>query len=214
MGSTQVTVEIEEEGCGSKLRLTHEGFPIKEFAAKHRDGWEGSLTRLAHIFSPADTRHMATTLALHRLLYFNAMRDISTHDLVRRLNERTNSMLWIAGHVAHLRGAIAGCLGRPIASPLAIFREAISDDAAYPPWRDIAAFFSEATLEINAGLQSITPGDLARPHSRRLPINDPSMAGLLDFLLHHEAYHIGQLGFLRKFLGYQMIRPALPGAKG
>ncbi|MGB7490782.1 MAG: hypothetical protein WBN62_10660 [Thermoanaerobaculia bacterium] len=31
------------------------------------------------------------------------------------------------------------------------------------------------------------------------PFEDPSMAGGIGFLLHHEAYHIGQLALLRKF---------------
>ena len=37
--------------------------------------------------------------------------------------------------------------------------------------------------------------------SQRFPIADPTLRGALDFLLHHEAYHIGQMAFLRRCFG-------------
>jgi len=35
---------------------------------------------------------------------------------------------------------------------------------------------------------------------------NPNMNGFLAFLMHHEAYHIGQPGILRKYLGKEAMK--------
>lgn len=202
IGETLISVEIDEEEGGSRVTVRHEGFPSEEVARQHHAGWMGTLGRLAHLFAPPSTKHVATTLALHRLLYHNAMRGVSEQDRMRRPNRHTNHLLWLAGHVAHQRAAMAQCLGQEVQSPLEVFVAAISDTVRYPSWDEVKGFFGVASYAIFLGLNASTPEDLARPISTNLPIIDATIAGKLDFLLEHEAYHIGQMAFVRKFLGY------------
>lgn len=205
IGETLVSVEIDEEEGGSRVTVKHEGFPSEEVARQHHAGWMGTLGRLAHLFAPPSTKHVATTLALHRLLYHNALRGVSEQDLTRRPNRHTNHLLWIAGHVAHKRAAMAQCLGQHVQSPLEVFDAVISDTAVYPSSGEVKGFFGAASYAIFIGLNAITPEGLAKPASTDMPINDATIAGKLDFLLDHEAYHIGQMAFVRKFLGYKAM---------
>lgn len=44
---TTVTVELEDDGEGTLVKLTHVGFPSEEEAKKHEEGWVGCLEKLA-----------------------------------------------------------------------------------------------------------------------------------------------------------------------
>jgi hypothetical protein len=37
---------------------------------------------------------------------------------------------------------------------------------------------------------------------QRFPVDDPTFGAAIEFQLHHESYHIGQLALLRKYYGY------------
>ncbi len=43
--------------------------------------------------------------------------------------------------------------------------------------------------------------ELGRESPQKFPVSDTSVLGGIAFLLTHEAFHIGQLAYLRKFLG-------------
>ncbi len=45
-GSTRVVIELEREGDGTRLRLTHSGIAEPPLAEHHRRGWERYLERL------------------------------------------------------------------------------------------------------------------------------------------------------------------------
>ena len=59
---------------------------------------------------------------------------------------------------------------------------------------------------LEARLAALTPEDLAGKTTQRFPIDDATLAGTLAFLLHHEAYHLGQLGLLRRAAGLPAMR--------
>ena len=47
---------------------------------------------------------------------------------------------------------------------------------------------------------------LASDSPVNVPFGDKTMKGFLAFLMHHEAYHIGQMGILRKYLGNEAMK--------
>jgi len=48
---TTVTVQLRPVGDGTELVLTHEGFPSRELAEQHAQGWGGSTQKLAGLFA-------------------------------------------------------------------------------------------------------------------------------------------------------------------
>jgi uncharacterized protein YndB with AHSA1/START domain len=48
---TLVTVEFKDLGARTEVVLTHERFPDAEAVARHTDGWNGCLVRLADLLS-------------------------------------------------------------------------------------------------------------------------------------------------------------------
>lgn len=138
-------------------------------------------------------------------LFLNALAQVSDEHAARRVDERTNSMRFIAAHLVDVRHFTARYLGVATTNPLEAALGAVRgiDDAPELPglielrrqWRDIAA-----VVEDRVG--ALTVEELAAPSSQRFPIDDATVLGGLHFLLHHEAYHIGQLAILRKHFGY------------
>ena len=52
----------------------------------------------------------------------------------------------------------------------------------------------------------LSPDELKGKGIFQTPIGDDNMKNFIDFVLHHEAYHIGQIGFIRKQLGKESMK--------
>lgn len=199
---TKITVDFVEIEGGTELSLLHEGFPNQEAADNHGHGWNGCTWRLERVFAPSSLHHDSIALALNRKLFTNALDGVAPADLRRRTSPTSNSMLWIAGHVAHTRAMIAKFLGQKVESPLEVFNKEISDSVDYPEIEQVTDFFNKVTHSVFGGLSTATDDHLAGPAPFQLPIADQTMGGAIAFLVQHEAYHVGQMGILRKELGY------------
>jgi len=113
-----------------------------------------------------------------------------------------NCFNWVLGHVVATRAALLTALGE---SP--IWTE--GDCQAYrrgvqPPLRpedarrleDIVSAYDASQQVIVDCLRRLTDADLARPHDKGQTLGD----WLAGFTF-HEAYHLGQLGLLRRLVG-------------
>lgn len=202
-----VTVILEEgPDGGTRLTLNHTGLG-EEAAREHTSGWNGCLKQLENVFHITPSRHASALLGLQRRLFLNALDGLTAQHLTTRLNDRINHPLWVAGHIAHTRWKIARLLGDDTESPLAIFDEAISDTAAYPDIEAVGSYMDTISGVVQRLLYTTDSDFLSAPspYPYELPINDQTVGGVLNFFIHHEAYHIGQLGILRKALGYSAM---------
>jgi len=58
------------------------------------------------------------------------------------------------------------------------------------------------TRDILERIAELLEGMLQGQSEQQLPTDDRTLLGAISFLLHHESYHIGQMGLLRRLLGY------------
>ena len=122
-------------------------------------------------------------------LYEKALDGLDQTALLARPAEFTNPIVWIAGHLSYSRTSLARMVG--------VQREL--------PWPDIAeirAVWSEATASLMKRLEELTEEELAQPAPRSLPIPDKTVRGALSFGAFHESYHVGQMAYIRKWLGF------------
>ncbi len=120
-----------------------------------------------------------------------------------------NCLNWVVGHVLAARNHILALLGEPPALAPAVAQrfergsEPLRDPAAALDLDEARAVFRDAQERILAGLQRLTPEQLAAaaPFS---PGNRPdeTVGSLLLGMVWHEAYHVGQLGVLRRVAGH------------
>lgn len=148
---------------------------------------------------------IAQLFGVSTALYEKALAGLDRETLLKRPGAESNPLLWIAGHLASSRYGLATALGRQRDVPWGklFFRGASLDDLSTLPeigsiqeaWRDISAL-------VAARLEELTEAELSAPAARSFAIPDRSTRGAITFLAYHEGYHIGQMAFLRKWLGF------------
>jgi len=155
------------------------------------------------------TASLKAQFDLHTRLFNNVTEGITDADAHARNSEDINHIKWVAGHLLNTRmTSIAKVAGlQPDDAYSAQFGRGVSLDpgADYPPIGEITAKWKETAAAISEGINNIPEEVLAAKSPAQAPIADDSIRGLLSFLLSHEAYHIGQLGILRKLAGKEAM---------
>lgn len=133
-----------------------------------------------------------------------ALDGLSPVQLWQRLSPRSNPMLWIAGHVAQTRASVLGLLGTPVDTGWGngFDRGAtVGDPKGYPARDEIERVLRNVSPQLSAQLAMLDESTLGRPGTAELPFA-PTLADELAFFATHDAYHVGQMAFIRKALGY------------
>ena len=144
-------------------------------------------------------------LAVSNGLFKAALKDLSYEELHRRAAGPTSSMLWIAGHITMARVMMLRLAGEemPVEWSELFSRGArIEKPHLYPKIESIIEAWDRATDLLKSRLPELSEDQLDAASPREFPVPDRSLRGALAFLSYHEAYHIGQMGLLRKVLGY------------
>ena len=147
----------------------------------------------------------AQFIGLNDHLIGKALDGLTEEEAWRLPGADSNPVIWIAGHVAASRSALVGALGGGVDLPWAArFGQKTQPDQAAggPSLGEIRAAIATLTERLMERLAALTDADLARAAPRSFPIPDRTVRGMIVFLVYHESYHVGQLAYLRKWLGY------------
>jgi uncharacterized damage-inducible protein DinB len=148
--------------------------------------------------------------ALHTRLWRNCLDGVSDALAWERPDPRANDFGFIALHLVDARVYLANFLDFEVENPFGSRYEKVrtTDDLKAedrPAMAELRAGWDAVSEALLERLPGLTAEDLAKPAEAPFPIQGTVGAGL-TFLLHHEAYHLGQLGLLRKFLGLDSMR--------
>jgi uncharacterized damage-inducible protein DinB len=137
---------------------------------------------------------------------------LSAEEWLARPSETSNSMLWIVGHIVWARTRALEALGAPWAAAeanpwLALFKRGSSAEAMaqYPSHEVILGAWKDVDAALSRALQTASEATLAAPAGENSPSFDGTIGGLINFLAHHEAYHAGQVAYLRCWLGHEGV---------
>ena len=117
----------------------------------------------------------------------------------------SNHWMWVAGHLIISRGAVLKSLGDEWAVPWSsLFTRGakLTVDGQYPAVEEIRSAWEEVSAKLLASLVGAPADVLAKPAPKGPPSFDGKISGLVAFLAFHETYHVGQVSYLRKWLGY------------
>ena len=150
-----------------------------------------------------DTGVLAELLRLNRRLFRACLQNIADEDAVAR-PQGLNSMTFIFLHVVDARYNLAGLLGPALDSPLADFADVTSIDEAgeLPRLAELIEAWEAVSRVVTDRVAGLSKEAAALPSPDDFPIDDPTILGAVAFLVQHESYHLGQLGLLRRQLGY------------
>jgi uncharacterized damage-inducible protein DinB len=138
-----------------------------------------------------------------------ALEGLSHEELWRAPTSYNNPMLWVAGHVVQTRAMVLQMLGDRVETGWGnLFDRGtkIGDAKQYPSGAEIARVMREVSPRLHDALSTLSDEHLSKPASLPIP-GIKTLADELAFFALHDSYHVGQLAYIRKSLGY----PGLAG---
>jgi hypothetical protein len=152
---------------------------------------------------------IAMIFSFNEPFVYQALDGLTEKELWRAPSDRNNGLLWVAGHVVQTRAMVLGFLGDPVETGWGrLFdRGAVLVDASqYPSKEEIERVMRDVSPRLRARLTSLAEDARNRPATMQVP-GTRTVADELAFFAFHDSYHIGQLSYIRKSLGY----PGLAG---
>jgi uncharacterized damage-inducible protein DinB len=133
-----------------------------------------------------------------------AITDVKPDDWFRKPGDNSNHLMWLLGHLVVHRGHVLKTLGQPWDSSWAsLFARGAEHvgDTEYPSVEEMMDSWSKISEQLRTALRE--SGDvLENPAPEGPPSFDKKISGTVAFYAFHDAYHAGQVSFLRKWLGY------------
>ncbi|MGC4082860.1 MAG: DinB family protein [Vicinamibacterales bacterium] len=156
---------------------------------------------------PAVAQPIALLFKINNSMVTRGLEGLADDEAWYQMDGKANPIAWIVGHLAETRAQMLGLLGAPWDPGWGgRFKRGAArvDRAAYPSVTEIAAKFDETHEAMRRAFAGLTPERLAAAS----PVNfagAQTVADLLAFFAFHEAYHLGQVGFVRKNLGHSSL---------
>ncbi len=146
----------------------------------------------------------AQLYAVSNYLLPKSLEGLSREELYRQAGGGANPVIWIVGHVTHSRCSLLNLLGKKREIPWKdLFARGVKDldFRRYPHLDEILAVWNEAGAELAARFDELSDEELSAESPHKFPVSDNTIRGAINFMAYHEGYHMGQLAYLRKWLG-------------
>jgi uncharacterized damage-inducible protein DinB len=160
---------------------------------------------------------LAAIFELNTDLLVNCLADLSEAEARRCLEAGGNNIAFLAAHLADTRHFLAKRLGAPLANPLARYLASagsIQEILVWPSLEEIQSAWLRISAHLDQVLESLTAEDVSQLDAHRFPIDDHTRLGMIAFLVQHDSYHLGQIGFLRRQLGKPAMSYTRPARQG
>lgn len=148
-------------------------------------------------------------------LFTDAIRDFPADAWESRLGgDTTNHAAFLALHLLDARCYILRSLGVDARHDFQDRTEGareLEDIPEYPGVEEILSAWETVSAKTGPALEEVTPETLASEAPFAFPIEDDTVLGMLAFLTQHEAYHVGQLGMIRRAHGLAPLFGRPPG---
>jgi hypothetical protein len=141
-------------------------------------------------------------------LLLRALGGLGSEELWHRPTENNNPMLWIVGRIIQTRADMLALMGIPFDTgwrDLFSSGSSVGDPGKYPSIGEIKEVSGQVNQTQYATLESLDDKQLAQPFPGRRSPNVKTAAEQLAGFALHDCYHVGQLGYVRKGLGYSAI---------
>lgn len=148
---------------------------------------------------------------MHSQLFNNMLDGIREEDAQKRIADKTNHFTWMVGNLVNCRYWVAGVLGIPEEDPNdGLFRDARALDVAavYPTLDALKAQWHTISPPLYQRLLAVEEAELSEAYAFGMdtPYVEENKLNMVGMGLDRESYLFGQLGLMRKALGYEGVR--------
>jgi uncharacterized damage-inducible protein DinB len=134
-----------------------------------------------------------------------AIADVSPEHWFKKPGDDSNHLMFVLGHLVVHRGRTLNTLGvdwnTPWATLFARGAERVAD-TEYPSIDEMRAEWNQVSAELSATLPQADADVLTKEAPKGPPSFDGKISGTVAFFAFHDTYHVGQVSYLRKWLGY------------
>lgn len=156
---------------------------------------------------PVVAQPIVMLFTMNNSLVVKGLHALSDDDVWYQMEGKANPIAWIVGHVVETREQLLTLLGA--AAGLGWggrFKRGSArlDRAEYPSRQDVESAFVASQELVLAAVRALSAERLAE----KPPVSfggAKTWADLLTFFAFHEAYHLGQIGFIRKNVGHAAL---------
>ena len=149
--------------------------------------------------------HIANIFKANTDIASKAVADVATEDWFRTPGNDSNHLMWVMGHLVVHRGMTLKLLGgqwdTPWAPLFARGAERVADQE-YPSADEIKNAWQQVSSDLLSAVRNAPADLLSNASAAGSPSFDGKVSGNVALLAFHDAYHAGQVGYLRKWLGY------------
>lgn len=150
---------------------------------------------------------------LHHRLYNNVLEDFTDEETNSRLynDKNINPVKYLAGHLLNSQYGLASITEVQFEEKwnelfAVMGQSSAKDNFPYPDIEEIKTEWNALYKPVRNGLENLTDQDLSQTPPAPFDRVAKSSGELWTFINHHIAYHIGQIGLLRKGLGKAAMR--------
>ncbi len=157
----------------------------------------------------AEQKTWISILDLNTRLFKNVLDGINDHKALKLVCGQTNHIAFLALHLVDARFVLARLLGDESENPYALKYGDIThadEIDSYPSLKELLRNWKMISGQIQRSFIELPPRALRQPCPYDFPVEDPSLLGGLYFMLHHESYHLGQMGLIRREHGLSAMR--------
>jgi uncharacterized protein YndB with AHSA1/START domain/uncharacterized damage-inducible protein DinB len=216
--ASEVEVRFSPEASGmTRVDLDHrhlerhgKDFDRMRVGVAGPGGWSGLLQlfgKTATVYHES-VAPLVFILATNDSLTERTFTGVKADDLWKRPTPHTNAMLWLLGHMVTARGGLLKMLGDEYDTGVGeLFARGakVQDASSYPTRETLTDAMREVNTRLYARLGTLTSETLAQPASRTFTPAVQTLRDQIAFLVMHDTYHVGQLGYVRKALGYEGV---------
>jgi hypothetical protein len=157
----------------------------------------------------AEQKTWISILEVNTRLFKNVLEGINDSRAQKPVWSQSNPVAFIALHLVDARFVLARLVGDESENPYAQkYGDITNADEidSYPSLKELLRNWKMISDRIHRAFVQLPPRALRQPCPYDFPIEDPSLFAGLYFMLHHESYHIGQIGLMRKGHGLSAMR--------
>ena len=145
---------------------------------------------------------------MHTQMFDNMLKGITEEEALKRINNSTNHVVWMAGNLVNCRYWYANVLGISDPDPNAhYFKDGKTLDlnANYPELKTIKEEWHRISPKLYQALLKVADDDVKAGYDfgeMEMPFVAPNILNAIGMGFDRESYLLGQLGLMRKLLGH------------
>ncbi|WP_228432190.1 DinB family protein [Chryseobacterium cucumeris] len=144
---------------------------------------------------------------MHSQSFMNVLDGISEEDALKRIENKTNHIVWMAGNFVKMRyvlGSVLGLQGEDPYNDLFFQGKALDENFKYPTLAELKENFHTISAKVFQKLQEVTDEELDEIFEigMNIPFIKETKLNFVGMCIGREDYLCGQIGLMRRILDY------------